>query len=210
MTTRHATVTAVAAWHAHLPFVPCRFCFLPTVYDAPARTASQDGKLPLHYAAVKGAPFEVMELLFEANREAAIANDKARSSADAHAAPHTLPPRSSLCPPSKAALVTALRTGREAAAALRRSSGRVIGDSTAPARGSEQRRHGRRSGQGTPHCPHAPMHALPSPHLGRHLPLLSPLTPELLGALAETAFRARCKVGREAATPRRCPERRAV
>ena len=41
-----------------------------------------------------------MELLFEANREAAIANDKARGSADAHAAPHTLPPHSSLCLPA--------------------------------------------------------------------------------------------------------------
>ena len=56
-----------------------------------------------------------------------------------------------------------------------------------------------------PPCMHCPRRTLVVISL-----LLSPLTPMLLGALAETAFRARCKVGREAATPRRCPERRAV
>ena len=40
--------------------------------------ATQDGKLPLHYAAAKGAPFEVMELLLNANPEAAAVADKAR------------------------------------------------------------------------------------------------------------------------------------
>ena len=40
--------------------------------------ASQDGKLPLHYAAAKGASFEVTELLLNANPEAAAVADKAR------------------------------------------------------------------------------------------------------------------------------------
>ena len=35
----------------------------------------------MHYAAAKGAPFEVIELLLNANTEAAAAADKARSSA---------------------------------------------------------------------------------------------------------------------------------
>jgi len=39
--------------------------------------ASQDGKQPLHYAAAKGATFEVTELLLEANRQAAATTDKA-------------------------------------------------------------------------------------------------------------------------------------
>ena len=42
------------------------------------RCAAQDGKLPLHYAAAKGAPFEVMELLLDANSNATTAKDKAR------------------------------------------------------------------------------------------------------------------------------------
>ena len=41
--------------------------------------ASQDGKLPLHYAAAKGAPFDVMKLLLDANLEGATSKDKARS-----------------------------------------------------------------------------------------------------------------------------------
>ena len=62
-----------------------------------ARGASQDVKLPLHYAAAKGASFEVTELLLDANRDAAAAPDKARSSAQMHC------PRCrgrSTCPPS--------------------------------------------------------------------------------------------------------------
>ena len=39
---------------------------------------TQDGKLPLHYAAAKGAPFEVVELLLNANPEAAAAAAQAR------------------------------------------------------------------------------------------------------------------------------------
>ena len=57
--------------------------------------ASQNVKLPLHYAAVKGAPFEVMKLLLDANTEAAAAADKARSSA--HAAPPPLHAAANLC-----------------------------------------------------------------------------------------------------------------
>ena len=43
-----------------------------------ATHASQDGKLPLHYAAVKGASYEVTELLLDANPEAFAALDKVR------------------------------------------------------------------------------------------------------------------------------------
>ena len=61
-----------------------------------ARGASQDVKLPLHYAAAKGASFKVTELLIDANRDAAVAADKA------HTALHILcRPRccdSSMCP----------------------------------------------------------------------------------------------------------------
>ena len=39
----------------------------------------------MHYAAAKGAPLKVVELLLDANRDAAAAPDKARSSA--HVAP---------------------------------------------------------------------------------------------------------------------------
>ena len=39
---------------------------------------TQEGKLPLHYAAAKGAPFDVMKLLLDANREAATAVAQAR------------------------------------------------------------------------------------------------------------------------------------
>jgi hypothetical protein len=42
---------------------------------------TQDGKLPLHYAAAKGAPFEVMELLLNANLTTAAAAAQARCSA---------------------------------------------------------------------------------------------------------------------------------
>ena len=40
---------------------------------------SQDGKQPLHYAAAKGVPLDVTQLLLEANRDAATSKDKARS-----------------------------------------------------------------------------------------------------------------------------------
>ena len=46
-----------AAAHAHVSFI-------------------QEGKLPLHHAAAKGAPSEVIELLLEANREATTTRDK--------------------------------------------------------------------------------------------------------------------------------------
>ena len=39
---------------------------------------TQDERLPLHYAATKGAPFDVMKLLLDANPEAATAADEAR------------------------------------------------------------------------------------------------------------------------------------
>ena len=37
---------------------------------------TQDERLPLHYAAIKGAPFDVMKLLLDANSEAVNAADK--------------------------------------------------------------------------------------------------------------------------------------
>ena len=37
---------------------------------------TQDEKLPLHYAAAKGAPLDVMKLLLDANSEAVNAADK--------------------------------------------------------------------------------------------------------------------------------------
>ena len=54
-------------------------------------SAAQDGQLPLHYAAEKGASLNVMKLLFEASPEAVNAADEARSSA--HTAPPTLRPQ---------------------------------------------------------------------------------------------------------------------
>ena len=39
---------------------------------------TQEEKLPLHYAAAKGAPLEVMKILLEANPKATISKDKAR------------------------------------------------------------------------------------------------------------------------------------
>ena len=76
--------------------IPCRprcgrscvcSCFSPFVLFpvdpqhpmlAPRASYAQDGRLPLHHAAVKGAPFDVMKLLLDANREAATAADKVR------------------------------------------------------------------------------------------------------------------------------------
>ena len=51
---------------------------------------TQAKKLPLHYAAAKGAPFEVMKLLLDAHHEASTAVDNARSRAHSNRA---LPPR---------------------------------------------------------------------------------------------------------------------
>ena len=45
--------------------------------SAPVRSA-QGGKLPLHYAADKGAPAEVVTLLLKANEKAVAVEDKAR------------------------------------------------------------------------------------------------------------------------------------
>ena len=53
---------------------------------------TQAKKLPLHYAAAKGAPFEVMKLLLNAHHEASTAADKARSRAHTPTLPHA-PPR---------------------------------------------------------------------------------------------------------------------
>ena len=39
---------------------------------------TQDEKLPLHYAAAKGAPFDVMKLLLSANPEAVTTADGVR------------------------------------------------------------------------------------------------------------------------------------
>ena len=49
-----------------------------------AHGASQNLKLPLHYAAAKGAPFEVIELLLNAHHEASTAADNARSRAQSN------------------------------------------------------------------------------------------------------------------------------
>ena len=49
---------------------------------------TQDGKLPLHYDAAKGAPFDVTKLLLDANLEAAAAADKARGSVCTCRTPH--------------------------------------------------------------------------------------------------------------------------
>ena len=74
----------------HTPRRPCCAlcmcpCFSPPVLSqSPCHTnatprASQGLKLPLHYAAAKGAPFGVMELLLGANPKAVNEADKARS-----------------------------------------------------------------------------------------------------------------------------------
>ena len=46
----------------------------------PARFKAQDGRMALHDAAMKGAPFEVIKLLLQASPEAVTAADKARTS----------------------------------------------------------------------------------------------------------------------------------
>ena len=110
-----------------------------------ATHASQDGKLPLHYAAVKGASYEVTELLLDANRDAAAKADKARSSA--HTVPPTLPrqiyvPSFSLffshkraAPPDQCCAARLLYAGRKAAPALRCRQGRTARCDEAAARG---------------------------------------------------------------------------
>ena len=44
---------------------------------APRASYAQEEKLPLHYAAAKGAPLDVMKLLLDANLEATTSRDKA-------------------------------------------------------------------------------------------------------------------------------------
>ena len=58
---------------------------LATPMYCTARLAcTQEGELPLHYAAAKGAPFEVMKLLLDANRQAAADVAQARHARRAH------------------------------------------------------------------------------------------------------------------------------
>jgi hypothetical protein len=69
-----------------------------------ARGASQDGKLPLHYAAAKGVPLEVMDLLLRANPEAVTAADKVRTQLSPHAiyaCPFVCFAAHARCPPPK-------------------------------------------------------------------------------------------------------------
>ena len=47
------------------------------MYCAACLVRTQEEKLPLHYAAAKGAPFDVMKLLLDANLEATTSRDKA-------------------------------------------------------------------------------------------------------------------------------------
>ena len=54
------------------------------MYCAACLVRTQEEKLPLHYAAAKGAPFDVMKLLLDANLDAATAVAQARRRA-AHA-----------------------------------------------------------------------------------------------------------------------------
>ena len=54
-----------------------------------SRRLSQDIKLPLHYAATKGAQLEVMELLLGANAEAVTAADKVRRRVHRHRRPRS-------------------------------------------------------------------------------------------------------------------------
>ena len=59
----------------------CRSASLYVALSMPhaVHGASQDGKLPLHYAAAKVVPLDVTKLLLEANPKAATSKDKARS-----------------------------------------------------------------------------------------------------------------------------------
>ena len=60
--------------HRVLPRPPC----LIIRCGAPCATSTQEGKLPLHHAAAKGAPLDVMRLLLDTNPEAASALAQAR------------------------------------------------------------------------------------------------------------------------------------
>ena len=71
----------------HMLRRPCAVSLIP--FPCPLAIASpctpmlrhaprmQNGRLSLHYAAAKGAPFAVVEALLNANREAAMTKDKA-------------------------------------------------------------------------------------------------------------------------------------
>ena len=67
---------------AAAPFAPS--CFSPVSSRNPPRNTAvlrhaprtQGGKLPLHYAAAKGAPLDVMKLLLDANLEATTSRDE--------------------------------------------------------------------------------------------------------------------------------------
>jgi len=94
---------------------------------------TQDERLPLHYAAIKGAPFDVMKLLLDANSEAVNAADKVPRQAASRAAcaatssrssPFPLPPSfAAAVPPAEAVprarTLVCLRIGWIAAAAPR-------------------------------------------------------------------------------------------
>ena len=65
--------------HAHISIHPPARCY-PTYRGCALQiTAMQDEKLPLHHAAMSGAPFDVMKLLLDANPEAATAVAQARA-----------------------------------------------------------------------------------------------------------------------------------
>ena len=51
---------------------------LLTAYPGGAKEKDDDGDMPLHYAAIKGAPFNVMKLLLGANPEAVTKADGVR------------------------------------------------------------------------------------------------------------------------------------
>ena len=76
--------------------------------------ALQDIKLPLHYAAAKGAPFGVLKVLLDANPKAVTAADKARCRVHTAArarvvSPLPFSPRPRSVAPAEAAPGTALR-----------------------------------------------------------------------------------------------------
>ena len=66
--------TTYAAARTHtLPHAAVR----PIYRGRALRTAMQDKRIPLHNAAMNGAPFDVMKLLLDANLEATTSRDKA-------------------------------------------------------------------------------------------------------------------------------------
>jgi len=114
---------------------------------------AQEGKLPLHHAAAKGAPIDVIKLLLDANPEAATTVAQARCSV--HTTTPMLPlllrrstrgtPLPLLAPCGLVLqhlyiLYTHGHTGREAAPALRCRHGRVARCDEAAARGQSQSR----------------------------------------------------------------------